>query len=118
MSKDEMSKLFWNWESEYRFHPVRRWRFDWVDAKKKVAVEYEGGIFRGKKSRHTNPIGYASDCEKYNAGQILGYTILRYNTLSTEDQIKNDLQAIGIKLNPKPVADVIHELLQEEEDAT
>jgi len=41
---------------EYRFHPVRRFRFDaaWVD--KKVALEYEGGVYlhgkAGQKSRH------------------------------------------------------------------
>ena len=30
---------------EYRFHPVRRWRFDYAFPDKKVYLEVDGGIF-------------------------------------------------------------------------
>ena len=64
-------------EREHRFHPKRKFSFDfaWVD--KKVAVEIEGGIHRG--GRHTRGSGYQKDMEKYNEGQILGWVILRFS---------------------------------------
>ncbi len=62
---------------EYRFHSTRMWRFDlaWVDLK--VAFEKEGLPPRDGKSRHTNPEGYANDCEKYNIAQISGWVVIR-----------------------------------------
>jgi very-short-patch-repair endonuclease len=63
-------------EREYRFHPVRRWRFDyaWVDAK--LAVEVEGGTWQG--GRHSRGAGYAQDAEKGNTALALGWRLLRY----------------------------------------
>lgn len=60
---------------EYRFHPTRRWRFDfaWPDAK--VAVECEGGIW--SRGRHVRGRGFESDCEKYNAATLLGWRVFR-----------------------------------------
>ena len=69
------------WDKEHRFHPVRRWHFDWAMPDKKVAVEYEGVGGRGK-SRHTTLKGYTNDCEKYNAAAVLGWIVLRYTVLS------------------------------------
>jgi hypothetical protein len=43
---------------EYRFHPQRRWRFDWYIPSIKVAVEIEGGAWIA--GRHNRPIGYSS----------------------------------------------------------
>lgn len=63
------------YEVEYRFSAPRRWRFDiaWVD--KKLALEIEGGVHN--RGRHTRPIGYEKDCEKYNAALVLGWRVLR-----------------------------------------
>lgn len=61
--------------TEYKFHDVRKWRFDWAFPSLKVAVEYEG-LF-SKKSRHTTIKGYQGDIEKYNAATILGWQIIR-----------------------------------------
>lgn len=63
-------------ESEYRFNPDRRWRFDfcWVDAK--LAIEVNGGIF--SNGRHTRGTGYTADMEKLNSAQLLGYRVLQY----------------------------------------
>jgi len=62
-------------EDEYRFHPVRRFRFDfaWPDAK--VAVECEGGIW--SRGRHTRGKGYENDCIKYNLAQASGWRVFR-----------------------------------------
>lgn len=62
-------------ETEYRFAPPRRWRFDiaWVD--KKVALEYDGGIFIA--GRHTRGMGYTRDVEKLNTACVMGWRVLR-----------------------------------------
>ena len=61
---------------EYRFHPTRRWRFDYAWPDLKLAVEYEGGTWSG--GRHTRALGYAKDCEKYNEAALLGWKVFRY----------------------------------------
>ena len=63
-------------EREYRFHPTRRWKFDFCWPSKMVAVELEGGTWTG--GRHTRPIGFEQDCEKYNEAAIMGWKVLRF----------------------------------------
>lgn len=65
-----------NYESEYPFHPTRKWRFDWAIPDKKIGIEYEG-VF-SEKSRHTTKGGYTADVEKYREAAKLGWTVLRY----------------------------------------
>lgn len=65
-------------EREFRFHPVRKWRFDFAWPEKKVAIEIEGAVWTG--GRHTRGAGYVKDCEKYNAAAELGWVVLRYTT--------------------------------------
>jgi len=67
-----------NYEKEYRFHPTRRWRFDFAIPEHKIAIEIEGGIF--VRGRHTRGAGYQKDCEKYREATILGWQLLRYTT--------------------------------------
>lgn len=68
-------------ETEYRFHPERKWRFDFAIPDKKIAIEYEG-VYGGGKSRHTTVSGYTADSEKYNEAAKLGWTVLRYTAKS------------------------------------
>ncbi len=63
---------------EHRFCPGRRWRFDFAWPEVKVYVEIEGGTFVG--GRHVRPLGYAKDCEKYNAATLAGWAGLRFTT--------------------------------------
>ena len=84
-------------EREYKFHPKRKWRFDFAIMDPKIAIEFEGGIYR--RSRHTSPVGYTKDCEKYNAATLLGWKILRYTTKDLavkngEYKIIEDLQQL------------------------
>jgi hypothetical protein len=37
--------------TEYRFHPVRLWRFDHAFPPLRVALEIEGGLFKGHRSK-------------------------------------------------------------------
>ena len=61
-------------ETEHRFHPPRRWRWDYCIPSLMLAIEYHGGIYSG--GRHTRGIGFEKDREKMNVGQLDGWTIL------------------------------------------
>jgi very-short-patch-repair endonuclease len=74
---------------EWRFHPIRRWRFDFVlgkdqaDIEKfRLAIEVEGGAFTGghKRGRAAD-----SDCEKHNAAVGRGWKQLRFTTAMVKD---------------------------------
>jgi very-short-patch-repair endonuclease len=65
-------------EREYRFHPTRRWRFDFAFPAVKVAVEVEGGTW--VQGRHNRGSSIAEDTRKYNQAVILGWRVLRYTT--------------------------------------
>ena len=60
---------------EHKFHPTRKWRFDYAIPEHKIAIEVEGGVWTG--GRHTSPKGFLGDIEKYNAGTVMGWRILR-----------------------------------------
>jgi len=63
-------------ETEYMFHATRKWRADYAWPERKLLVELEGGVFSG--GRHTRPMGFIGDCDKYNAAELDGWTLLRY----------------------------------------
>lgn len=67
-----------NMQAEVRFHPDRKWRFDFADARYGIAVEIEGGTW--SKGRHTTGKGFRDDCEKYNAAAEYGWRVFRYTT--------------------------------------
>lgn len=75
---------------EQMFHPLRKWRFDYLVAgPRPVAIEYEG-IYNGK-SRHTSVTGLHEDAEKYRAAALQGITVLRY-TANSCGKVFNDLE--------------------------
>lgn len=59
---------------EYRFHALRRWRFDYAWPLHKLALEIEGGIWT--QGRHTRGSGAVADLEKYSEAALLGWRIL------------------------------------------
>ena len=71
-------------EREYRFHPKRRWRFDFAWPAQRVAVEVEGGTWT--RGRHSRGGGYRGDCEKYNAATIAGWRVLRFTAGMLKDE--------------------------------
>ena len=62
-------------EKEYRFHPTRKWRFDYAISAIKLAVEVEGPVWTG--GRHTSSKGFLGDMEKYNEAALLGWCLIR-----------------------------------------
>ena len=61
--------------SEHKFHPTRKWRFDFAMPALMLAIEIEGGGWSG--GRHTTGAGFAKDLEKYDAAHRLGWTVYR-----------------------------------------
>ena len=82
------------YQREHRFHPMRRWRFDFAWPDHKLAVEVEGGAWTG--GRHTRGSGFVADCNKYNAATVLGWRVLRVTTshLRDEQAVVEQIQAI------------------------
>jgi very-short-patch-repair endonuclease len=70
-------------ESEFKFHPSRRWRFDYALPAHSLGIEVEGGAFIG--GRHTRGVGYVKDLEKYNEATIRGWRILRFTPGQVND---------------------------------
>jgi very-short-patch-repair endonuclease len=97
-----LSNFFWymlvsaelnhTFKQEYKFHPKRKWRFDFADPANKIAVEIDGGVFAG--GRHTRGMGFKRDCEKINAATVLGWRVLRYVDMPSMRQFGADYQAL------------------------
>jgi len=62
-------------EREVKFHPTRRWRFDFANHDIMLAIEIEGGVW--SQGRHTRGSGYIEDCLKYNEATMAGWKVLR-----------------------------------------
>ena len=62
-------------QPEHRFHPARKWRFDWAFVEARVALEVEGGVWT--EGRHTRGAGFVADMAKYNEAAALGWRIVR-----------------------------------------
>lgn len=62
-------------DTEFKFHPERKWRADFAWPEAMVILEVEGATWT--QGRHTRPKGYADDCEKYSRASLMGYTVLR-----------------------------------------
>lgn len=75
-------------QKEFRFHPERKWRFDYAFPGQKLAVELNGGIYGG---RHVRPQGYQNDREKVNAAILMGWRVLEFTAHHV-----NSLQAIKL----------------------
>lgn len=83
---------------EFKFHPTRKWRFDFAWPDWFVACEAEGGIWRG--GRHQTARGYTADCEKYSEAAILGWTVVRVTSLTLKENkvsslIRRALESMG-----------------------
>lgn len=60
---------------EFKFHPKRKWRFDYAIPEHKVALEVEGGVWTN--GRHIRAQGFLGDMEKYNTATLMGWRVFR-----------------------------------------
>ena len=81
----ELKVLRIEFQQEFEFHQVRKWRADFHLIGKKILVEVEGGIWIQGGGRHTRAKGYLGDMEKYNAATMMGFQVIRFST----DQVKS-----------------------------
>lgn len=79
-------------EQEYKFHPTRKWRADFLITGTRILVEVEGGVWNG--GRHTRGKGYIGDMEKYNSASMMGFTVLRFCT----EQVKSGIAIQQIEI--------------------
>lgn len=77
---------------EHRFHPTRKWRFDFAWPGIKLAVEVEGSVHRIKGRFHADP-------EKHNAAVLLGWRLLRFTRqqIHSHQAIETIAQAMGYR---------------------
>lgn len=62
-------------EREFRFAPLRKWRFDFCWPSESIALEVEGGVW--VNGGHNRGSGFMKNIEKYNEAAILGWRLLR-----------------------------------------
>jgi len=93
---------------EYKFHPVRRWKFDYAWPEYKLYLEIDGGTFgrpvvcnhchqpvkrmvNGRSvpvregGRHNTGTGFEGDCDKLNEASALGWRGVRVTTAMVQD---------------------------------
>ena len=90
---------------EHKFHPKRRWRFDFAWPDHMVALEVEGGIWSG--GRHTRGVGFIKDMEKYNQATLLGWRVLRVQpsdlkTFAATELVREALGKTSIDISKRP----------------
>jgi very-short-patch-repair endonuclease len=60
---------------EFKFHPTRKWRADFVHHPSRTLIEVEGGIHG--YGRHNRASGFIADTEKYLEANLLGWRVIR-----------------------------------------
>lgn len=82
-------------ELEYRFHPPRRWRWDYAVPSIKLGIEFHGSIWT--QGRHTRGTGFMNDREKMNQAQIDGWLVLELVEEFVRDGRARDMIAAAIE---------------------
>ena len=99
-------------EREYKFHPVRKWPFDFAWPAYRVAVEVDGGIFsRGKAGKgHASGKGIEKDHEKRNAAAELGWRVLVFTSNDLYQRPLETIQLVANLLHKGKVVDIPEQL--------
>lgn len=72
-------------QMEYRFHPLRKFRFDGAYPDLHIAVEIQGGVWI--QGQHTRGKGYMRDMEKHNLATQFDWKLYYY----TPDQVQDGI---------------------------
>ena len=88
-----LQELGLHFEQEVLFHPVRKWRWDFIirgdEHGGRLAIEIQGGFYRGVGG-HNSISGMQRDMDKRNAGVMLGWRVL---TFSSADVLRGRARA-------------------------
>jgi hypothetical protein len=76
--------------AEHHGIPGRKYRFDFAHLDSRVAIEIDGGLWRGRKGGHTSGSGAIRDREKDVRATLEGWTVFR---LTPEMSRNRDLLA-------------------------
>ena len=81
---------------EHKFHPVRKWRFDFAWPDQKIAVELHGATY--SNGRHNRGAGMRNDADKVNAAQLMGWITLIFTSDHLKDgtAIQHVKEALGL----------------------
>jgi len=84
---------------EYKFHPVRRWRFDYAVPSIKLGLEYNGHagfVDKFGQSGHSSIKGLTNDAEKINSAIGYGWRVLQFTAFHfrPQDRIKHNLTSV------------------------
>jgi very-short-patch-repair endonuclease len=83
------------WTREFRFHPTRKWRFDFAFPEQKVAIELHGATY--SNGRHNRGTGMRNDADKTNAAQLMGWLTLTFTSDHLKDgtAMQHVMEALG-----------------------
>lgn len=95
---------------EYKFHPSRKWRFDYAILSHKIAIEVEGGAW--VNGRHNRASGFIKDMEKYNEATRLGFRVIRVQPeeLNTSYTIKLIEDLMVFKINGEDLLRIVNRM--------
>lgn len=82
---------------QHRFHPVRKWRLDFVHLETMVAIEVHGAIYTF--GRHVRGKGFKDDREKINTAQQMGWTVFEVVTGFTVNDVEPILEFVRGRMN-------------------
>ena len=73
------------WASEFKFHPKRRWRFDYACEVAKVAIEINGGNY--VRGRHSNPTALAKEYQKFAEANAMGWVVVSCTPMTNKNEV-------------------------------
>lgn len=71
-------------KTEFKFHPTRKWRYDFY-WKPNLVADYQGGIYTKGKLGHATTKGLENDYEKHTEASLMGYTVLLITAKTVEN---------------------------------
>ena len=80
---------------QHKFHPKRKWPFDFAHLETKTAIEIEGGTWIN--GRHNRGQGFEDDCYKYNAAEAMRWHVFKLTSKMID--LKNVQQIIDVVRN-------------------
>jgi hypothetical protein len=84
--------------TQFKFHPVRKWRTDIAYPEHMILIEYDGGTWI--KSGHSSGSAILRDNIKHNASALLGYRTLRFvdKQVKSGEAVRVIAEALGIRI--------------------